>query len=308
MNYTVNPNALAAPFFLPASIADNHLKIATRDQLRVILYIFRNTAEHPDVKSIAEALNISVDDVNDAICYWADAGILCCETVKEAETVNKRTKARLQSEKPSREEIAVLGSNDEKLPFLFSEIQKRLCRPLRQNETSSFAWLYCEEGMDVSVILMLVEYAIGLNKANIRFIEKTAIQWLNAGVEDIASAEEYMQNSAKTELCSKTLAAAFGIRDRKLNKTERDLALLWINEHSFDRKMLETAYDLCVDATGSYNIKYIKGIIERWIKDGVKTAEDIKKSSEKKPKTTTPKQDYSAIDKDLLEKMLNADN
>jgi DnaD/phage-associated family protein len=156
--------------------------------------------------------------------------------------------------------------------------------------------------------IMLVEYAVGLNKANIRFIEKTAIQWLNAGVEDIASAEEYMQNSAKAELCSKTLAAAFGIRDRKLNKTERDLALLWINEHSFDRKMLETAYDLCVDATGSYNIKYIKGIIERWIKDGVKTAEDIKKANEKKPKIKTPKQDYSAIDKDLLEKMLNVDD
>ncbi len=307
MEYTVNPKALAAPFFLPAAIADNHLKIATRDQLRVILYIFRNTAEHPSVNDIAQALNMTKEDVNDAICYWADADILCCEAVKEAKTVNKRTKARLQSEKPSREEIALMGNNDEKLPFLFSEIQKRLCRPLRQNETSSFAWLYCEEGMDVSVILMLVEYAIGLNKANIRFIEKTAVQWLNAGVEDIASAEEYMQNCAKSDLCCKVLSAAFGIRDRKLNKTERDLAFVWINEHSFDRKMLEIAYDLCVDATGSYNIKYIKGIIDRWIKDGVKTVEDIKKESEKKPAAKNTKQDYSAIDKDLLEKMLNAD-
>ena len=285
MNYSVNPNALTSAFFLPAQIADNHLKIATRDQLRVILYIFRNSAEHPEAEKIADALNISKDDVNDAICYWTDAGILCCEAVKEAQTVKNRTKARLQSEKPSREEIAILGSNDEKLPFLFSEIQKRLGRLLTPNETSSFAWLYCEEGMDVSVILMLVEYAKGLEKANIRFIEKTAIQWLNAGVEDIASAEEYMQNSAKAELCCKTLAAAFGIRDRKLNKTERDL----------------------VDATGSYNIKYIKGIIDRWIKDNVKTIEDIKKTSEKKPAAKNTKQDYSAIDKDLLEKMLNAD-
>lgn len=307
MNYSVNPNALTSAFFLPAQIADNHLKIATRDQLRVILYIFRNSAEHPEAEKIAEALNISKDDVNDAICYWTDAGILCCEAVKEAQTVKNRTKARLQSEKPSREEIAILGSNDEKLPFLFSEIQKRLGRLLTPNETSSFAWLYCEEGMDVSVILMLVEYAKGLEKANIRFIEKTAIQWLNAGVEDIASAEEYMQNSAKAELCCKTLAAAFGIRDRKLNKTERDLAFLWINEHSFERKMLEAAFDLCVDATGSYNIKYIKGIIDRWIKDNVKTIEDIKKTSEKKPAAKNTKQDYSAIDKDLLEKMLNAD-
>lgn len=308
MDYSVEPKALSAPFFVPAEIADKHLKIATRDQLRVILYILRNTAEHPDCQKISEALNLSINDVKDAIGYWADAGILIAENAKESETLKSRTKARLQSEKPSREEIAMMGATDSRLPFLFSEIQSRLARPLRQAEASSFAWLYCEEGMDISVILMLVEYAIGLNKANIRFIEKTAVEWLGAGVEDIASAEEYILRSAKEEMCHKTLAAAFGIRDRKLNKTERELAVLWLEEKGLDRKMLEAAYDLCVDATGSYNIKYIKGIFERWQKDGIKTVEDIDKDSKKPAKKGKEKSDHSAIDKDLLAQLFNSDN
>ena len=71
MEYTVNPKVLAAPFFLPAAIADNHLKIATRDQLRVILYIFRNTAEHPSVNDIAEALNMT-KGLEDNLCVLAE--------------------------------------------------------------------------------------------------------------------------------------------------------------------------------------------------------------------------------------------
>lgn len=308
MDYSASPKALAAPFFVPAEIADKYLKIATRDQLRVILYIFRNTAEHPDTKKIAEALNISTDEVDDAICFWADAGILIAERAADEQALKKRSKARLQSEKPTREEIAMMGKNDEKLPFLFSEIQVRLARPLRQSETSTFAWLYCEEGMDISVILMLVEYAVGQNKANVRFIEKTAIQWLNAGVEDIASAEEYLSRGATEELCHKTLAAAFGIRDRKLNKTERELAVLWLEEQGFDRKMLEAAYDICVDSTGGYNIKYIKSIIESWHKNNIKTVEDLEKSTKKPKAKGKKKADYSAFDKDLLAQLLNSDD
>ena len=79
MDYSVDPKLLSASFFIPAEIADKHLKLATRDQLRVILYVFRNIAEHPDANKISAALNMTLCDVKDAIGYWSDAGILICE-------------------------------------------------------------------------------------------------------------------------------------------------------------------------------------------------------------------------------------
>ncbi len=300
MNYTLNQALLAQAFVLPAEIADKHLKLATRDQLRVILYVYRNCANLPSVKEIGEALNLCAQEVVDALLYWQDAGVVVAE--KSESNLHKKTSAKIEAEKPTREEIAAFGKNDERLMFLFSEIQSRLSRPLRQSEASTFAWMYIEEGMDVSVILMLVEYALGLDKANIRFMEKTAIAWLDAGVEDIASAEEFIARNAKEEMCHKLFCSAFGIKDRKLNKTERELAVLWVNSYGYDRKLLEAAYDICVDTTGKYNIKYIKGIIERWHKDGITSVDQIKEQPKK-----AKGGDWDSSNKELLELLINSD-
>ncbi len=300
MNYTLNQSLLGKAFVLPAEIVDKHLKLATRDQLRVILYVYKNCASLPTVKEIGEALNLCAQEVSDALLYWQDAGVIITEQTNAP--LHKRTSAKIEAEKPTREEIAAYGKTDDRLMFLFSEIQSRLSRPLRQSEASTFAWMYIEEGMDVSVILMLVEYALGLDKANIRFMEKTAIAWLDAGVEDIASAEEFIARNTKEEMCHKLFLSAFGIKDRKLNKTERELAVLWVNDYGCDRKLLEAAYDVCIDTTGKYNIKYIKGIIERWHKDGVKTVEDIKEQPKK-----AKNGDWDSTDKELLELLINSD-
>ena len=300
MNYTLNQALLGKAFVLPAEIADKHLKLATRDQLRVILYIYRNCADLPSVKNIGEALNVTVQEALDALFYWQDAGVIVCE--KRENELHKKTSAKIEAEKPTREEIAAFGKNDGRLMFLFSEIQSRLARPLRQSEASTFAWMYIEEGMDVSVILMLVEYALGLDKANIRFMEKTAIAWLDAGVEDIASAEEFIAKNTREEMCHKLFCSAFGIKDRKLNKTERELAVLWVNDYGYDRKLLEAAYDVCIDTTGKYNIKYIKGIIDRWHKDGVKAVDDIKETPKK-----AKNGDWDSSNKELLELLINSD-
>ncbi len=300
MNYTLNQALLGKAFVLPAEIADKHLKLATRDQLRVILYVYRNCANLPTVKEIGEALNMATGEVSDALLYWQDAGVIVTEN-RESK-LHKKTSAKAEAEKPTREEIAAFGKTDERLMFLFSEIQSRLSRPLRQSEASTFAWMYIEEGMDVSVILMLVEYALGLDKANIRFMEKTAIAWLDAGVDGIASAEEFIARNAKEEMCQKLFCSAFGIKDRKLNKTERELAVLWVNNYGYDRKLLEAAYDICVDTTGKYNIKYIKGIIDRWHKDGITSVDQIKEQPKK-----AKNGDWDSTDKELLELLINSD-
>lgn len=299
MNYTLNQALLGKAFVLPAEICDKHLKLATRDQLRVILYVYKNCANLPNVKEIGEALNITTQEALDALLYWQDAGVIICEN-RESE-LHKRTSAKIEAEKPTREEIAAFGKTDERLTFLFAEIQSRLARPLRQSEASTFAWMYIEEGMDVSVILMLVEYALGLDKANIRFMEKTAIAWLDGGVCDIASAEEFIARNTREEMCQKLFSSAFGIKDRKLNKTERELAVLWVNDYGYDKKLLEAAYDICIDTIGKYNIKYIKSIIDSWHKDGVKTTDDIKEAPKK-----TKKGDWDSTDKELLELIINS--
>lgn len=281
MNTFINPEVYTNAFTFPSIAVDNCLKLATSLQLKVILYIFRNSNSDITVEDIATNLSAEVSDVEDAIGFWKSSGVLKSDNAKK-ESTDSNKKARIQSEKPTREEVAKMGAEDENLQFLLREAQVSFSRPLRQSEASLLAWLYKDEGMDVSVILMLLSFAVKENKVNIRFIESTAISWIDDGVETITDAEAKMAEALLFDQCWKLVCASFGINKRKPSKKESELAVLWVNEWKFDRKILEKAYETCIDAISEFSIPYIKKILEKWHSDGVKTVDDIKPEAENK--------------------------
>ncbi|MEE0945621.1 MAG: DnaD domain protein [Acutalibacteraceae bacterium] len=305
MNSIINTEVFANTFSFPADAVDKHIKLVSDVQLKVLLYIFRHSSEELDATAISEALGTDENQVTDAIGYWCSTGILKRQTANQKTSVNNENKsARMQSNKPTREEIARLGSNDTKLQFLLREAQSLFARPLRQNESSTLAWLYSDEGMDVSVILMLLQYAMREQKLSTRFIEKTAIEWIDGGVETISDAEEKMASLLKEKQCVNIVFSAFGIKDRKPTKKETELSVLWIEQYKYDRKILEKAYEICVDTTSNFSFPYIKKIIEKWYKDGVKTVDDIKENTKPEKKTENS---FAAYDKNLIKKLLEED-
>ena len=45
MGYKVNPESLSAVFMVPSQIVDKHIKLASGQQLKVLLWILRNASE-----------------------------------------------------------------------------------------------------------------------------------------------------------------------------------------------------------------------------------------------------------------------
>ncbi len=305
MNSIINMEVFANTFSFPSQAVDKHIKLASAVQLKVLLYIFRHSSEQLNAKDIGSALSIDEAQVSDAIGYWGNAGILNSDQKSNTKNTQKSKTAHMQGAKPTREEVARMGANDEKLQHLLCEAQSVFARPLRQAETSTLAWLYSDEGMDVSVILMLLQYAAKENKLSTRFIESTAIDWIDSGVETLADVEVKMAENLKLDQCVKIVFSAFGIKDRKPTKKEKELALLWVDEWKYDRKIFEKAYEICVDTTSEFSIPYIKKIIEKWHKAGVKTVEDIKEDT--KP-VKEKKNDFAAYDKKLLEQLMKKED
>ena len=306
MNSIINTQVFANTFSFPSDAVDKHIKLASAVQLKVLLYIFRHSSEELDAKDIATALSIDENQVADAVCYWSGTGILKAPVnTARTENTEKSKTARMQSAKPTREEVARMGATDDRLQHLFREAQSLFARPLRQAEASTLAWLYSDEGMDVSVILMLLQYAVRENKISTRFIESTAIDWIDSGVETLADVEAKMAESLKLDQCVKIVFSAFGIKDRKPTKKEKELSLLWVDQWKYDRKIFEKAYEICVDTTSEFSIPYIKKIIEKWHKAGIKTVEDIKE--EVKP-VKEKKNDFAAYDKKLLDQLMQEDD
>ena len=299
MNYRINPSAFSAVFTVPAEAADRHLKLARGEHIKVLLYIMRNMTVPINTSVIAEAVGISEYDVKEALLYWADAGILICDgDLKENAEIKPKTVNRAQ--KPTRRDVARRGNEDEKISYLLRETQMRLGRNLKSNETGTLVWLYDDEGLDVSLILMIVQYAAAHNKANIRFIESTAVDWINKGIDTVADADAELNRMAMGDQAWKIVSSAFGLERRKPSKKETQLSLLWVNDWKMSKEMLEAAYEECVNAKSKFSFPYTAKIIDSWHEKGFKTPKDIQKS-----KQDVEKEGYAAYDIDLFEKMLN---
>ncbi|MEE1238787.1 MAG: DnaD domain protein [Acutalibacteraceae bacterium] len=299
MNYRINPTVFSAVFTVPAAVADNHLKLARGEHIKVLLYIMRNMTAPIEPDKIAKAVGITEYDAKEALIYWEDAGILSCDK-DAAENKEIKPKATSRAEKPSRNDVARRGAEDEKVSYLLRETQMRLGRNLKSNEASTLVWLYDDEGLDVSLILMIVQYAAAHNKANIRFIESTAVDWINKGIDSVAEADNELNRLAMGEQAWKIVSSAFGLERRKPSKKETELSLIWLNDWKVSKEMLEAAYEECVNAKSKFSFAYTAKIIESWHKNGFKTPDDIQKQ-----KKNDDNDGFAAYDIDLFEKMLN---
>ncbi|MBQ0083582.1 MAG: DnaD domain protein, partial [Clostridiales bacterium] len=306
MGYSINPAVFGSLFSLPADIADKHLKLASATQLKVILYLFRHLSELPTVESIANALRLDIGETEDALLYWSNSGIISLDEAKpqkpqKQKTEEKPKKAVRQKLLPSREDVGIRAAQNPVFKELLDQAQIKFGRFLKTNESEALLWLLEDEGMDISVILMLFEYAAGENKLNISFIERTATAWLNAGVTTISDAERYIKEFYEKKTAWKVVEKAFGIEDRLPSEKELEYSKLWISDWKFDDKMLKAAYDKCVDTKSKFIMSYVAKILEGFHSKGYKTAEDIKAGEDKKPE----KNDYSGHDIASIEKMIN---
>lgn len=301
MTYNINPAIFSSTYAIPTDVADKYLKIATHTQLKVLLYLMRNLSNGIDSQKIADALFIDARETEDALVFWQQCGILVGETPKEAEPKQVIVKSTL----PTRADVIKRGLEDKQLMFLLREAQLKFGRNLKQNESQLLVSLYDDHGMDPSVILLLLGYAVREGKCNLSFVKKTATEWLSHGVQNVMDAENLIAQSAKQNLAWSVVQKAFGIEKRNPSAKELELSNLWINEWSISTDLLKAAYDACVDAKTKLSFAYVAKIIETWHKEGITSPAQIAEKKQKQKQNG--KNDYAGYDIDLFEKMLNDD-
>lgn len=302
MSYGINPKMLGDQFTLPKSVVNKHIKLAGSLQLKVLLLIFSDLSKDIDPKNIAKTLAANEQDVEDALGFWADLGYLTAERKPAAEKVKNPVPAK-EIEKPGRIEVAQIASENPEIKFLFSQAQMRLGRTLRQSESSTLTWLVMDQGMPVSVLLMVFDYAVNSGRGTIGYIEKTAVDFINNGIDTIEAAEERIKLLTASQNAWNTVSRTFGLTRRSPSKKESELCYKWVYTFGFSTAVLKEGYDITVDNIGEFNMKYLDKILEDWHKGGVASLEDVKKyvdghKQEKKEKAA-PSYDKKSFNKKL---------
>lgn len=305
MDYILNPAAMQSVFMVPAEAVKSYIKLASAEQLRILLYTMSNISSGIDINKCAEALGIPCDSVRDGLDFWCEAGIFTKSGTLSFEAApEKRKTAKTEAPKPSREEIAMMGATDESVVFLLREAELKFKRPLRFTEMQSLVSLYADDGMDVALILMIVEYAASEGKNSIGFINDTARRWQSLGIDTVVSAEEEIERMNRRKSAFSIILRAFGLEYRQPSAKELEYSEKWVIEWGFSSDMLKSAYDACIDANAKISMPYINKILESWHAKGIKTPEEAKTPREK---TAAPAKKTS-YDKELFKRMLDRDD
>ena len=309
MEFFLNPTALMPFFAVPVLLADKHLKLASEKTIKIMLYILRHSDEQINIQKLADFFRMNENDVRDALDYWVNAGIIGVNSSQKKELEPEKAPpvktVRSKAVKPTREEVALRGAQDEKIQFLLREAQLKFGRTLKSGEASTLVWLYDDAGVDVSLILMAAEYsASATGTLNIRTIEKIALDWADNGVKTIAQAENRIAVLSRQETCWRLLESVFGLEHRSPSTKELELATLFVEEWKFSREMLRAAYEQCVDSTSKFSLPYIKKILESWHKKGYTSVEHTK-AEDKKPKNDSSS--HATYDIEAFMRKLNSE-
>lgn len=305
MEFSLNIKSISSSFPVPCDIADKYIKLASGNQLKVLLLAVRDLSDKIDVMHISDKLGMDKTEVEDALLFWAQCGIV---TRSEIPAKSPEKQILITTELPTRRDVINRGMEDEKIRLLLREAQLKFGRSLKNNESRFLVALYDDYDMDVSVILLLLQHAAAQKKTNLTYIKATAVKWLKAGVTSVKEGEAIIAKEAKGKIAFGVVRRAFGLDDRMPSDKEIEYSDVWVNIWDMSPEMLKAAYNVCIDNKAKISFPYINKVLEKWHKAGYKTVDDIDSGEKKSAKKQKDKKtDYAGFDLDAFEAKLNSD-
>jgi DnaD/phage-associated family protein len=306
MNYSMNLGAWNSVFAVPCSVVDKHIKLAGSMPLKVLLWTLRHAGESFESKDTAQALGISETDVNDAMLYWQQAGLIAIEkeeitpdggTMQKPEVPEPLNTPEIPLEKPPEEKphkvlsrpqkadnafVAKRMNESTEIACLMQEAEQILGRLISNGDSATLLMIHDDFGLPADVIIMLLQYAMSIGKANMRYIEKVAMNWADEEISTHEKAESKLRSLAENSKAWHVVEQAIGMPHRVPSAKEESAAAVWVTDWHFSIALIHEAYDRSIDATGKFSPAYMNRIFERWQKDGVTTLEQAQKEKEER--------------------------
>lgn len=76
MSVRINLGKWGSVFAVPSCVVDEHIKIAGQSQLKVLLFLLRNSEKSYTYKEIGDALTIHEADVKDCVKFWVEREVI----------------------------------------------------------------------------------------------------------------------------------------------------------------------------------------------------------------------------------------
>ncbi len=268
---------------LPASIG-RYLKLATPLQIQVLLWLAAAGRGQADAHSCAAALGgkVRAEDCEEALRYWVSEGLLTVLSAGTPATPSKTPAAALSPAKavvkpafgvkPQMNEVVARQKSNGEFAYLLDDAACRLGKPLSPGHMETLLYLYDDAGLPAAVILMVIAYAVANGKGNMRYIEKTALNWAERGIDNIAKAVEYLCRLARIERAWDQLSRWLDLAHDP-TVTQKEQAEKWLYQWNLSEELVRLAYERCMEKTGKFQSGYMDKVLESWHLEGLDTPE-----------------------------------
>lgn len=297
--YKINPNSYSSAFVIPADVADKHLRMAGKAQLKVLLWLYRNPAAEWDSSVISRDTGIPSDEIDDSMLYWIEAGLVikdgesvpvaplapkteAMRAVKE-EKPQPEIKAEIQAKptrpvlvKPSIHDIARRMGESENVRSMYSEAQEIFGRTLGYDVQSSLLILHDHHGLPVEVILMICNYSKTIGKqSSLAYIMKTGAEWADAGIDSFEKASEKIARLENANKLWTDFRQISGVENPRPTAKQTEFLEIWVNDYGYGPDMISLAYEKTVEKKGNISFGYMNGILKSWHESGHKNPDDV---------------------------------
>ena len=298
MSYSVNPSAFKSIFAVPTDIVDKHIRLANEHQLKVLLWILRNSPDNPDINSMCRDLKMAFDDAVDYLQYWVLTGVLgsgenlpAPPAKKEEPQIAEEKPAvtapvqhiEMIHSKPSSSEIAQRLDESPEIGHLFNEAQQMLGKTIGYDGQCTLLLLHDHYGLPAEVLFMLIEYCSSIGKTNYSYIEAVGKDWGTREIDTLEKAAEQITALKKANTIWREFAKQAGISNPRPTTSQASYLRRWSDELKFSSEMIFLAYEEMANHTGKLNFRYIDSVLNTWYEAGVRTPAELEKYKSAKP-------------------------
>ena len=276
---------------------DEYMADANGEYVKIYLYLLRcmNSGEESILISrMADKFDHTEKDIRRALRYWEKVkllrlefddeeqltGIYLVDTAKakkskkgKGDSVSLRRESKSEEVRQEKKEdmpptktyytkddLENFGKDETVQEMLYAA--ERMCgRNLTQTDSNTILFWYEELGFSADVIEYLVEYSVENGHKSIRYMEKVAQSWKEAGIATVAEAKEHVKS--RSRIYNKVIKC-FGITGRGLGETELAFLDKWKKEYKFTDEMIAEACRRTMEATHNPSFAYADSILTRW--------------------------------------------
>ena len=215
--------------------------------------------------------NLQNSVVNNAAQNISTANIRMQDSVVEKLKSQTTDKSASSQKEYTLDEIKEFRKNPD-ISELFFIIETYLKHTLSSTDTNMVLYWLDELHFSTDLVEYLVEYCITKGHSSLRYMNKVALGWADAGIKTVDQAKD---DAAAHSQIYYSVMKALGITGRNLVDSEVSLINKWVGEYGFDIELVKAACSKTISAIQKPSFEYTDSILANWRKKDVHTLKDV---------------------------------